>query len=132
MFLEILRPECSYDPRRASVRTYLFGVVRNQSLKRLGKNALVGEGAQRDGHHPSPESERLRTEMEDVVACAVMQLPETQREVLILAHYEQMPLAEIACVMALELGAVKSRPQRARARLKETLAAYAPGVERKP
>ena len=44
-----------------------------------------------------------------------MQLPEAQREVLILAHYEQMPLAEIARVMELELGAVKSRLQRARA-----------------
>jgi RNA polymerase sigma-70 factor (ECF subfamily) len=69
--------------------------------------------------------------MEDVVARAVMELPETQREVLILAHYEQMPLAEIARVTDLDVGAVKSRLQRARAGLKETLAAYAPGLERK-
>jgi RNA polymerase sigma factor (sigma-70 family) len=58
-----------------------------------------------------------------------MQLPETQREILILAHYEQMPLAEIAQVTALELGAVKSRLQRARAGLKESLAAWAPTPE---
>ena len=50
-----------------------------------------------------------------MVARAVMELPDTQREVLILAHYEQMPLAEIAQVMDLEVGAVKSRLQRARA-----------------
>jgi RNA polymerase sigma-70 factor (ECF subfamily) len=73
-----------------------------------------------------------RTQLEDAVARAVIELPETQREILILAHYEQMPLAEIARLMALELPAVKSRLQRARASLKETLAAYAPGVERKP
>ena len=73
----------------------------------------------------------MQTELQDVVARAVMQLPETQREVLILTHYEQMPLAEIARVMALDVGAVKSRLQRARASLKETLAAYAPGLERK-
>jgi DNA-directed RNA polymerase specialized sigma24 family protein len=42
-----------------------------------------------------------------------------------------MPLGEIARVMDLELAAVKSRLQRARAGLKETLAAYAPGLERK-
>ena len=55
------------------------------------------------------------------------QLPEMQREVLILAHYEQMPVAEIGRVLAIEVGAVKSRLQRARAQLKEMLAAYAPG-----
>jgi len=127
-FLELLRPGCSYDPARASVRTYLFGVVRNQSFKRRGRADLPGETA---ADHRSPESEFLRTELKDVVARAVMQLPETQREVLMLAHYEQMALGEIAEVMGLESGAVKSRLQRARASLKEMLAAYTPTSERK-
>jgi DNA-directed RNA polymerase specialized sigma24 family protein len=34
-FLELLRPECGYDSKRTPLQTYLFGVVRNQSLKRL-------------------------------------------------------------------------------------------------
>jgi|ERR1035438_5307120 RNA polymerase sigma-70 factor (ECF subfamily) len=126
-FLSLLRPECTYDPKRTPLRTYLFGIVRNQSLKRLRKSNF---GA--DAVPPrSPESEVLRSEMEDAVARAVMELPEAQREVLVLAHYEQMPLAEIAQVLGVELGAAKSRLQRARASLKETLAAYAPGMERK-
>ncbi|MES1257311.1 MAG: RNA polymerase sigma factor [Acidobacteriota bacterium] len=130
-FLEILRPGCSYDAGRTPVRTYLFGVVRNQSLKRLrGKGSAI-EAATRAEHGGSPETEMLRSEREDMVARAVEQLPETQREVLILAHYEQLPLAEIAQIMAIEVSAVKSRLQRARAGLKETLAAYAPGAERK-
>ena len=66
-----------------------------------------------------------------MVAAAVLQLPESQRDVLILAHYEQMPLAEIARLLDLEPSAVKSRLQRARARLKEILAAYAPGLEKR-
>jgi RNA polymerase sigma-70 factor (ECF subfamily) len=126
-FLELLRPACSYDPARTPIRTYLFGVVRNQSLKRLRKKDYGPD----PGCGPSPEREIMRAEMEDVVARAVMELPETQREVLILAHYEQMPLAEIARVLDLEVAAVKSRLQRARAGLKETLAAFAPGLERK-
>jgi RNA polymerase sigma-70 factor (ECF subfamily) len=131
-FLELLRPGCSYDPGRTSVRTYLFGVVRNQSLKRRRINDPAGEDGVDASHDQSPECQVLRTELEDAVARAVMQLPDTQREVLILAHYEQLPLAEIARVMDLEVAAVKSRLQRARASLKETLAAYAPGLERKP
>jgi len=130
-FLELLRPGCSYDAGRTSVRTYLSGVVRNQYLKRRRKNDLA-EDSLDQRHDRSPESEILRAELEEVVARAVTQLPETQKEVLILAHYEQMPLAEIARVIGIELAAVKSRLQRARASLKETLAAYAPGLERKP
>jgi RNA polymerase sigma factor (sigma-70 family) len=126
-FLELLRPGCSYDPARTPMRTYLFGVVRNQSLKRIRRSDYGVSTA----HVRSPESDLLRTELEDMVARAVMDLPDTQREILILAHYEQMPLAEIAGLMDLEVGAVKSRLQRARAGLKETLAAYAPGMERK-
>jgi hypothetical protein len=57
----------------------------------------------------SPETEALRTEMEGAVAQAVMQLPETQREVLILAHFEQLSLAEIAQVLEIEEPAVRSR-----------------------
>src|SRR5258708_10976095 len=135
-FLELLRPACSYDPDRTRVGTYLFGVVRNQCLKRWRKNDVAAE-TDDEGHvgatdDRSPESQLLRAELEGVVVRAVMQLPETQRGVLVMAHYEQMPLVEIARVMTLDVGAVKSRLQRARASLKETLAAYAQGVERKP
>jgi RNA polymerase sigma-70 factor (ECF subfamily) len=134
-FLQLLRPECAYDPRRTPLRTYLFGIVRNQSLKRL-RNDLHGEAGPRPNTGPSPESQAIHAELANAVARAVAQLPETQREVLILAHYEQLPLAEIARVLALDLGAVKSRLQRARASLKETLAAHEPGaprsLERKP
>jgi RNA polymerase sigma factor (sigma-70 family) len=40
-FLELLRPRCSYDPVVTPIRTYHFGVVRNQSLKRLGKGVMA-------------------------------------------------------------------------------------------
>src|SRR5687768_9561076 len=65
----------------------------------------------------SPESHVLRVELEEVVARAVTDLPEGLREVLILTHYEQMSIAEIAQVMEIEATTVKSRLQRARAQL---------------
>jgi|SoiMethySBSTD1v2_1073268.scaffolds.fasta_scaffold224216_2 RNA polymerase sigma-70 factor, ECF subfamily len=134
-FLELLRPGCSYDSARTPLRTYLFGVVRNQSVKRIQRNAREMDQSIEPtaAHSPalSPESLALHAELKDMVAGAVMQLPETQRDVLILAHYEQMPLAEIARLLELEPAAVKSRLQRGRARLKEILAAYAPGLEQR-
>ena len=127
-FLEILRPSCAYDPSRTSIRTYLFGILRNQALKRLRKrDPIAAPVAEPD----SPESDLLRNELGGIVAKAVAQLPDTQREALILAHYEQLPLAEIAQIMTLDIDAVKSRLQRARAALKETLAAAYPDLEKK-
>ena len=128
-FLELLRPDCSYDPGRAPLRTWLFGVVRNQSLKRFRQRTVPQ--LPETGDAPSPEHEILRRELEEVVRQAVLMLPEMQREVLILSHYEQMPLTEIAGILNIEVGAVKSRLQRARAGLRETLAAHAPNLERR-
>jgi RNA polymerase sigma-70 factor (ECF subfamily) len=127
-FLALLRPECSFDPARTAIRTYLFGAVRNQSLKRLRRREQ-GEAAE-SADPRTPETEALRGEITEAVADAIAALPESQREVLLLAHYEQLSLAEIAEITQLEVSAVKSRLQRARAALRETLAAYAPETER--
>jgi RNA polymerase sigma-70 factor (ECF subfamily) len=134
-FLTLLKPNQSYNPQRTPLRTYLFGAVRNQALKRLREREKVSQPADGQFKGPSPETEAARTELGAAVARAVRQLPETQRAALILAHYEQMSLTEIAEVLDIEVAAVKSRLQRARAALKEMLAAYAPDendVEKKP
>jgi RNA polymerase sigma-70 factor, ECF subfamily len=130
-FLALLKPASAFDPRRTSLRTYLFGAVRNQAWKRLRRREESSEGLAPPVDLRSPESETLRAEREHAVARAIRQLPESQQEVLILAQYEQLPLAEIAELLEIELGAVKSRLQRARATLKDALADYAPaGKER--
>jgi RNA polymerase sigma-70 factor (ECF subfamily) len=127
-FLSLLRPGCSFDPARTSLRTYLFGAVRNQALNRLRRREQAGFLESTENR--TPETEALRDEMAGAVAAAIAELPETQREVLLLAHYEQLSLLEIAEITELEVTAVKSRLQRARATLRETLAAYAPRTER--
>jgi RNA polymerase sigma-70 factor (ECF subfamily) len=126
--LALLRPNCGFDPTRTTIRTYLLGAVRNQSLKRLRRREQ-GMAPEPTDHH-TPETEALRSELAEAVASAIAELPETQREVLLLAHYEQLSLAEIAEVTQLEVSAVKSRLQRARVTLRETLGAYSPRTER--
>jgi RNA polymerase sigma-70 factor (ECF subfamily) len=127
-FLALLRPNCGFDPARTTIRTYLLGAVRNQALKRLRRREQ-GMAPEPMDHH-TPETEALRGEMAEAVANAIAELPETQREVLLLAHYEQLSLVEIAEFTQLEVSAVKSRLQRARVTLRETLGAYLPRMER--
>jgi RNA polymerase sigma-70 factor (ECF subfamily) len=123
-FLGLLRADCAFDSRRTTLRTYLFGAVRNQASKRFRRR----EDATAEPDPPpdlrSPESHALRAEMEKSVAQAVLALPDTQREILLLAHFEQMSLAEIAEIVGIDVGAVKSRLQRARGTLREMLAEY--------
>jgi RNA polymerase sigma-70 factor (ECF subfamily) len=128
-FLALLARDCAYDPARAPLRTYLFGAVHNLALARMRRREPV-EGAPPAAALESPEAEAFRSELEQAVAVAVMRLPENQREVLLLAHYERIPLADIGRILGIELSAVKSRLQRARASLKDTLAAYAPRAGR--
>ena len=123
-FVGLLRANCGFDERRAPLRTYLFGAVRNQASKRYRSREDAEAAPVATPDPRSPERELLRAEMENTVARAVLGLPDTQREVLVLAHYEQMPLAEIAEVLGIEVGAVKSRLQRARGALREMLAEY--------
>jgi RNA polymerase sigma-70 factor (ECF subfamily) len=123
-FLGLLRPECGFDERRTSLRIYLFGAVRNQASKRFRRREDPTAEPEPPPDRRSPESEALRAELKTSVARAVLRLPETQREILILAHYEQLPLAEIAEIAGIEVGAVKSRLQRARGALREMLAEY--------
>jgi RNA polymerase sigma-70 factor (ECF subfamily) len=130
-FVELLRPGCSYNPAVTAIRTYLFGVVRNQALKRLRKRSIGEPGERAAPAEASPESRVLRMEREVAVARAVLDLPESLREVLILAHYEQMAIVEIAQVIGVEPTTVKSRLQRARAQLREALADYAGTAERR-
>lgn len=127
-FLGLLKPDCGFDPARSALRTWLFGVVRNQWLKRLRRQQEQVDSEPAD--HRTPETEAQRGEVASAVATAIASLPDTQREVLILAHYEQLSLAEIADVTQLEIAAVKSRLQRARAAMRETLADFAPQTDR--
>jgi RNA polymerase sigma-70 factor, ECF subfamily len=129
-FLSLLRPDSGYNPTRTPVRTYLFGAVRNLAVKRFRQTEGFNGEAEDLVDQRTPETEASRSELESLVARAVALLPGTQQEVLILAHYEQLPLTMIADILETEVTAVKSRLQRARTTLKVTLAAYAPCARR--
>ena len=108
-----------YDDGRGTLRSYLLGITRNLVLKRwrgrhpdesIDENAFV-----------SQPLDLPRLELSDAVAEAVQSLPPLQRETLILAEYEEMPLFEIAMATGSELAAVKSRLHRARENLRRAL-----------
>ncbi|MQY05117.1 SigE family RNA polymerase sigma factor [Actinomadura macrotermitis] len=60
-----------------------------------------------------------RSEMHDALGRALRRLPERQRLAVILRYYEDMPEAEVAEVLGVSVGTVKSTVSRAMARLRD-------------
>ncbi|MBI3932115.1 MAG: sigma-70 family RNA polymerase sigma factor [Acidobacteria bacterium] len=74
------------------------------------------------GEEPSPERRVLGREVSERIGQALRGLPEQQRAVFVLRHYDEMTLPEIADALGMSLGTVKSSLHRAVHRLRERLA----------
>lgn len=121
-FLAILRDPQRFDAARGEMKTYLFAIARNLALKRYRDDHSDREVTQ--DWAGSVADRRADQEISVAVAQAVGQLPELQRETLILFEFEGFALSEIARIVNADVGSVKSRLHRARERLKRMLAPY--------
>lgn len=72
---------------------------------------------------PSPEAASLSRDLGRRIAAAMAALPRKQREVFALRFYEELPLADIAAALRVDLGTVKTHLFRATRRLRQTLEA---------
>lgn len=128
-FLSLVRRPGSFDESRAKLRTYLLGATRNLSLKSLRRQGQeVGledfNEEPRPGLTEEPLRKLLDEELADAVSRAIASLPPLQREALVLFEYEEIPLKEIAAIVEADVGTVKARLHRARARLRRELEPY--------
>ncbi len=115
-FLALWRSPDRYDPLRGPLRPFLLGLARNLVLKRW---RAEGRFTALEDEDPValPSLPAFENDVGLAVADAVARLPPAQREVLILAEYEELRLDEIAAIAGVEVSAVKSRLHRARENL---------------
>jgi len=125
VFLEVWSHAADYDPRRASVVTWLAIRTRSRCLDRVRKarrhaRILAREGADLEptSRPPSP----LRRVEHVRLAEAVDALADDLREVTRLAYFEGCSTRTIAERLAIPRGTVKSRMRRAREALDDALA----------
>lgn len=119
-FLELLRAPQRYDGERGAMRPFLLGVARNLVLKRWraeNRWSTLDEDVR-----TTEQPDAVARDLAERVASAVRSLPPLQREVLILAEYEELTLEEIAAAVEAEVGTVKSRLHRARDNVRRLLA----------
>jgi RNA polymerase sigma-70 factor (ECF subfamily) len=135
IFIRIHRGAASYDPGRP-LHPWLFTIVANavrNHLRRQRVRSLVGPADQvGEPAARNPGAERVTAGRQTMAWLEerIKELPLARREVLLLACVESLPLREVAAVLGLPLGTVKTHLRRARLTLAEELAhRNAPEVE---
>jgi RNA polymerase sigma-70 factor, ECF subfamily len=112
---------------RSKVTTWLFGVARRQAHNRLrGRSGLETIGVPLpDPPEPGagPDELAIAAAGGTPVAAAIDRLPEHHRDVIALVFVAGLPLADVAEVLAIPVGTVKSRLHHARAAVAAALTA---------
>ena len=131
VFLKVYRNLKSYEPQHA-LSTWLYRITVNAALdhrRRRRSDALMDEipaGLSDTG--PSPHQRAVEAQRSDLLKEALQRIPEHYRVPLVLCHVEGLPVEEVARVLDLPEGTVKSRLFRARAILKETIRRHYPAL----
>ena len=110
----------------AKFSTWLYRLTTNAAIdvmRREKRHQTVGDGEMIEvaDDADSPQETVERTEQQEAVQKALATLSEEYREVLLLRYMEELDYAEIAEVLQLPSGTVKSRINRAKAALKTAL-----------
>ena len=132
VFMALIREGQRFDPARGTLSSYLYGVARNQVLRRLERDRPFAASLDEEGHgeaaaetmdaRPDPLSELARAETVASVRQAVLALPAHYREVVVLCELQEMSYAEAAGALGCAVGTVRSRLHRARTLLTDKLA----------
>ena len=111
--------------------TWMFRIARNTFVDHTRKRRWE---VQKDDTMDTPVMPENVLEQEqdlDLLRQALLRLPDQQRELLVLARFQQMPYTEIATLLDVEVGTVKTRVHRALKSLRDIyLELSAPPVAR--
>lgn len=135
-FLVLVRDPGRYDPGRANLKAFLYGVARNHTLRALEKESRFApfsdpgedEAGQFQGSAISDPSgdandDLLRREEIGRVRRAVLALPQVYREAVVLCDLQEMSYDEAARALGCASGTLRSRLHRGREMLATRLRA---------
>ena len=134
-FLKAFEQFASFRPG-TNCKAWLLRILRNSWIDRLRHRKVVGTELQIDQlpvaapvsgqeTHWTNAQDILNNFADEQIIGALNELPEAQRLVVFLVDVEEMPLDQVAEILDVAVGTVKSRASRARAKLKTHLMAHA-------
>ncbi len=100
-----------FDPAQASAATWIFTIARNLriDLSRRQRDPRLLEEFYRAAPEPMPSDHVLSAERETRIRVALENLPPDQAKVIRLSFFEDTPHTDIARILDIPLGTVKSR-----------------------
>lgn len=122
-FVKLWTRAATFDPNQGSASAWIYTIARNTYvdgyLRDRPANFIHLMG---DALGPvTPEDAYLSAEREQRLQSALHQLPTTEAQLLRMSYFHDSPHGEIARVLGLPLGTVKSRIRRALKRLRAVL-----------
>jgi len=135
-FIRAWQAKATFDPKKASVSTWLFTIARRLALNELDRASRRFEVSSltsavlesdpivkeyEDHQHLSPQEALQQSELKQALWQALTTLPPHDRSLLALAYLKDLELAAIAEIEGIPVGTVKSRLHRIRQQLKSTL-----------
>lgn len=151
VFIKIFRSISGFHGD-ASLRTWIYRIALHEALNQrrwwsrhrkqeITIEAETGQTGEDEGHplrikdmladeHESPFDFAAQTEMREKIEAGLREIPEAFRAVVVLRDLEGFAYEEIAEILNVNLGTVKSRLMRGRAHLKAQLAPYAAEARR--
>lgn len=125
VMLTVWRKAASFDPSKSSASTWLFTIARNRRidlLRRERRPEIDPEDPLLTPDPPKSQHEALGEVQEaERLQAAIAALPQEQRDLVVLAFYDDLSHREIAERRDLPLGTVKSRLRLALARLRQAV-----------
>jgi RNA polymerase sigma-70 factor, ECF subfamily len=130
VFLQVWQRAHSFDPERGRAFTWLVTLARSRAIDRLRSTGSRERAARASAEDAPPretasgewaDNAAIRAERAEAVRAALAELPEEQRQVLMLAYLEGMSQSEIAAAKNQPLGTVKTRTRSALRKLAESL-----------
>jgi len=116
-FLKIWQGLELFDPQRAALGTWVYAISRNVALSRLRADAYRMTVPLESVAEPAAQAEPAYGDLRR----AVQRLPEELREAVVLYYYQERAVDEVAMMLDLPVGTVKSHLFRARKMLAEFL-----------
>jgi RNA polymerase sigma-70 factor (ECF subfamily) len=121
VFLQVWRRAADFDEHRGRPFAWLVSLARHRAIDRLRLHSSLARASVRETGDDVSDTAQATLEQREIVADALAQLTDEQKQVLILAYFEGLTQAEIAARLGVPLPRVRTHMRSGMIRVRELL-----------